>query len=66
MDYNMMLKAFAIGFAALMGSASLLYFKMKPHNPVEEIAEFVIKEETGQSVDLSVVEALDPINTTPK
>jgi len=42
-----------IAGAAIIGSASVYVFKLKPDNPVEQIAEEVIKQETGVIVDLS-------------
>lgn len=42
-----------IGAAAIVGAASTFVFKMKPDNPIEQVAEEVIKQETGVVVDLS-------------
>jgi len=39
--------------ALVAGIGSTLYFKMKKDNPVEEIAEEVIKQKTGFDIDLS-------------
>jgi hypothetical protein len=55
MDTSLLIKVSIVTLAAAIGTTSLLYFKMKPHNMVEQVAEFAIKEETGQDVDLSVV-----------
>lgn len=38
--------------AAVIGIGSIAYFK-KDDNPIEEIAEEVIKEEIGKEIDLS-------------
>lgn len=42
-----------IAGAAIVGAASTYIFKMKPDNPVEQVAEEVIKQQTGVVVDLS-------------
>lgn len=39
--------------AVLIGLSSVYFLKMKSDNPIEEIAEEVIKNETGADVDLS-------------
>lgn len=47
------LHAAIIAAATIVGVGSTYIFKMKPDNPVEEVAEAVIKQETGVVVDLS-------------
>lgn len=47
------LHAAIIAGATIIGVGSTYIFRMKPDNPVEEVAEAVIKQETGVVVDLS-------------
>lgn len=47
------LHAAIIAGATIIGVGSTYIFRLKPDNPVEEIAEAVIKQETGVVVDLS-------------
>lgn len=50
---EIILKA-AIVILALAAALGVKYvFHWKDDNPVEEIAEVIIKEETGQNIDLS-------------
>lgn len=42
-----------IAGATIVGVASTYVFKMKPDNPVEQVAEEVIKAKTGVILDLS-------------
>ena len=53
MSYDLLVKAFIIAIAMAAGSASTLYFKMKPDNVVEQAAEAVIATQTGMDIDLS-------------
>lgn len=55
MEFEMKLKAVMLAIAVSVGIASYYvgFFKGKPDNPVEQIAEEVIKEETGLTIDLS-------------
>lgn len=53
MDLSLLLKGLIVGGALVAGLASTWLFKMKNDNPVEQIAEKILKEETGQDVDLS-------------
>ena len=46
------------GIALGAGLSSVYVLKMKPHNPIENIAEAVIKKETGLDVDLSLTSSL--------
>lgn len=47
-----MTKFVIIGLAAIIGIGSILFFK-KTDNPVEQVAEQIIKSETGLDIDLS-------------
>jgi hypothetical protein len=42
-----------VGVVALGGIATTVVFKMQPDNAIEQIAEEVIKKETGLDVDLT-------------
>ena len=53
MDMAFILNAVFVGTALIVGLGSTLIFKMKKDNPIEQIAEEVIKEETGKDIDLS-------------
>lgn len=53
MALALILKILAIGGALVAGLSSVLYFHLPDDNPVEEISEEIIKEETGINVDLS-------------
>ena len=44
---------FAIVAGAIVIGVGSTYIFKKPNNPVEQIAEAVIKEETGMQLDLS-------------
>lgn len=46
-------KIIIITGSVIIGVASTLIFKLKKDNPVEQVAEEVIKEETGVSIDLT-------------
>lgn len=39
--------------AAAIGLGSVYFFKLQPDNKVEEVAEDLIKDETGVDIDLS-------------
>lgn len=52
MEFSWLHAAILAG-ATIIGVGSTYFFKMSPDNPVEQIAEEVIKKETGVSVDLS-------------
>ncbi len=54
-----------IGAAAVIGAASTYVFKLKPDNPIEQIAEEVIQKETGVVVDLSP-ESVDSLKDNKK
>ena len=47
------LRIIIVIIAVLVGLSSVYFLKMKSDNPIEEIAEEVIKNETGADVDLS-------------
>ena len=47
------LRIIIVIMAVLIGLSSVYFLKMKSDNPIEEIAEEVIKNETGADVDLS-------------
>lgn len=50
----MILLAFFIATAAaVIGIGSVYFFHLKPDNPIEQVAEEVIKDETGVTIDLS-------------
>lgn len=53
MDISLIIKACIVGSALLTGLASTFIFKLKNDNPVEQIAEEVIKDETGITIDLT-------------
>lgn len=53
MLYDYLLKALIIAAAMAIGSATTIYFKMKPDNAIEQAAEVVLLQETGQVFDLS-------------
>jgi len=53
MALALILKILAIGGALVAGVSSVWYFHLPDDNPVEEISEEIIKEETGITVDLS-------------
>ncbi len=46
-------KIIIIAAAAVIGIVSTVFMKMKHDNAVEEIAEYVIKDQTGYDLDLS-------------
>ena len=48
-----LIKAIIVAVSVIIGVGTTLFFKMKPDNPVEEVAEVVIKNETGVDVDLT-------------
>jgi len=47
------LKVAVVLAAAGVGIGSYRYFKMPDDNPIEECAEYVIRQETGLDIDLS-------------
>jgi len=49
----MWLKALIVAISTAVGIGSVVVLKQKHDNPVEEVAESIIKEETGISVDLT-------------
>lgn len=49
----MWLKAVVIAVSAIIGVGSVVVMKMKHDNPIEEVAEAIIKNETGLNVDLT-------------
>ncbi len=49
----MWLKAVIIAVSAIIGVGSVAVLKMKHDNPIEEVAEAIIKNETGLNVDLT-------------
>lgn len=53
MDISLIVKACIVGAALLTGLASTFIFKLKNDNAVEQIAEEVIKDETGITIDLT-------------
>lgn len=53
MNIPLLLKACIVASAIMAGVASTLFFKLKNDNTVEEVAEQVIKDETGVDVDLT-------------
>ena len=55
MEFEIKVKAVMLSIAVSVGIASYYvgFFKGKPDNPIEQVAEAVIKEETGISIDLS-------------
>lgn len=53
MDMNLLLKAVITVIALSVGLGSTFIFKMIKDNPIEQVAEEVIKEETGVTIDLT-------------
>lgn len=53
MTIPLIAKICIVAGSVIVGIASTIIFKLKKDNPVEEIAEEVIKEKTGMSIDLS-------------
>lgn len=53
MDSALIIKICFIVAVAFIGLASTYVFKFKKDNSVEELAEEVIKKETGLNIDLS-------------
>jgi len=53
MAISLIAKIIIITGSVIVGLASTFIFKLKNDNPVEQVAEEVIKEETGLSIDLS-------------
>jgi hypothetical protein len=53
MDFNIPWKAIIVAAALVVGLGSAYVFKMKQDNPIEQISEEVIKEETGVDIDLT-------------
>ena len=49
----MWIKALIVAASAIVGIGSVVILKQKPDNQIEEVAEAIIKEETGVDVDLS-------------
>ena len=47
------IKAIVIAVSAIIGVGSVVIVKMKHDNPVEEVCETVIKNETGVDLDLT-------------
>lgn len=52
MDMGILLKGILVAGAVIVGIGSTLLFKMPKHNPIEQVAEEIIKEETGVTIDL--------------
>ena len=53
METSLFLKLGIVALATIVGLASTWVFKMKQDNIVEEVAEEVIKKETGITVELT-------------
>lgn len=53
MELTLWMKVLAVVTAALIGLASRFIMKQKPDNTIEQMAEKVIKDETGYTIDLS-------------
>jgi len=53
MNSSLLLKVAIVLGAVIIGIISTYVFKLKKDNPAEEIAEEVIKQETGIDIDLS-------------
>lgn len=53
MGVDFIMKGLILLAVALAGLSTTLILKMKPDNVIEQIAEEVIQEETGLTVDLT-------------
>lgn len=53
MDLGLILKAVIVSGAVAIGLASTWLFKLPNDNPIEQVAETVIKQETGEDIDLT-------------
>lgn len=53
MALPLIVKICIITGSIMVGLASTLIFKLKKDNPIEEVAEEIIKDETGADIDLS-------------
>lgn len=49
----MWLKAVVIAVSALIGVGSVVVMKMKHDNPIEEVAEAIVKDQTGLDIDMT-------------
>ena len=47
------IKAALVAGSVIVGLGSVYLLKMKPDNPIEEVAEDIIKKETGVNIDLT-------------
>jgi len=53
MALDIIIKAVIIGGALIVGVGSSLLLRMKKDNPIEQIAEKIIQEETGVEIDFT-------------
>lgn len=53
MDIGFLIKGLVIAAVTIGGLATTVIFKMKPDNTFEQVAEDIIKNETGADVDLT-------------
>jgi hypothetical protein len=49
----MWLKAVVIAVSAIIGVGSVVVMKMKHDNPIEEVAEAIVKDQTGLDIDMT-------------
>ena len=50
---ELIIKLLIVAVCLIVGISTFRFFGLKPDNPIEQITEQVIKEETGINVDLS-------------
>ncbi len=53
MDLSLLFKGMMVAGAVAVGVGTTWLLKMKNDNPIEQIAESIIKEETGEDIDLT-------------
>jgi len=53
MDISFLIKVLIVAAVTIAGVSTTVIFKMKSDNVIEQVAEEVIKEQTGTTVDLS-------------
>jgi len=53
MPLDLLLKGILVGAALIAGVSSTILFKMKKDNPVEQMSEKIIKDQTGMDIDLT-------------
>jgi len=53
MDDNLKIKIAIVSLAVIAGLGSLFMYRGQPDNPVEQTAEFIIKQQTGMIIDFT-------------